>query len=340
MMNDEKPLNSITAGELMEMSLTPSEQVVDGFLPNGTYILAGTPKIGKSFLMTQLCWCVAEGERFLEYDTKPATALYLALEDTNIRLQQRLGKMFGVDWPGKDMHLVFEETRQGARLVRTLQRFMADHPDTRLIVIDTLVRARTHDNNTYSYATDYQDVLPFKEFADSHNVSLILVHHTRKNTESANPFDQISGTNGLLGAADGAFILHEGKGHVFLDFVGRDLPERRYALRFIESKCQWELIDSDVEELEEPPEPLLDWIDALVLDFWNGTATRLLHDLKEFAPDTLDWQPNQLTKRLNVLTARLAKEKGIRYSCTRTSDSRMLHFERVEKERSEEKLPV
>ena len=87
MMNDEKPLNSITAGELMEMSLTPSEQVVDGFLPNGTYILAGTPKIGKSFLMTQLCWCVAEGERFLEYDTKPATALYLALEDTNIRLQ-------------------------------------------------------------------------------------------------------------------------------------------------------------------------------------------------------------------------------------------------------------
>lgn len=114
-----------------------------------------------------------------------------------------------------------------------------------------------------------------------------------------------------------------------MDFVGRDLPERRYALQFAESKCLWELIDSDAEVVEEPPEPLLDWIDALVLDFWNGTATRLLHDLKEFAPDTLDWQPNQLTKRLNVLTVRLAKEKGIRYTCSRKSDSRMLHFERI-----------
>ena len=329
MMYDEKPLNSITAGELMDMPLQPSREVVDGFLPTGTYILAGTPKIGKSFLMTQLCWCVSEGERFLEYDTKQATVLYLALEDTDFRLQQRMGKMFGVDWPGKDMHLVFEEKRQGWSLVRALQKFVSDHPETRLIVIDTLVRARTHDNSIYSYATDYQDVLPFKEFADKCNLSLILVHHTRKNTESANPFDQISGTNGLMGAADGAFILRRGKDHVFLDFVGRDLPERRYALQFAESKCLWELIDSDAEVFEEPPEPLLDWIDALVLDFWNGTATRLLHDLKEFAPDTLDWQPNQLTKRLNVLTVRLAKEKGIRYTCSRKSDSRMLHFERI-----------
>jgi len=104
MMYDEKPLNSITAGDLMDMPLQPSREVVDGFLPTGTYILAGTPKIGKSFLMTQLCWCVSEGERFLEYDTKQATVLYLALEDTDYRLQQRLGKMFGVDWPGKDMH--------------------------------------------------------------------------------------------------------------------------------------------------------------------------------------------------------------------------------------------
>lgn len=207
MMYDEKPLNSITAGELMDMPLQPSREVGDGFLPTGTYILAGTPKIGKSFLMTQLCWCVSEGERFLEYDTKQATVLYLALEDTDYRLQQRLGKMFGVDWPGKDMHLVFKEDRQGWSLVRALQKFVSDHPETRLIVIDTLMRARTHDNSIYSYATDYQDVLPFKEFADKCNLSLILVHHTRKNTESANPFDQISGTNGLMGAADGAFIL-------------------------------------------------------------------------------------------------------------------------------------
>lgn len=265
----------------------------------------------------------------MDFDTQKTTVLYLSLEDTKIRLQSRLGTMFGVEWPGKDMHLTFKIDEKDKSLMQQMDDFVFDHPDTRLIVIDTLARAREHDNNTYSYAMDYKDMLLFKEFADARDLYLILVHHTRKNTESANPFDQISGTNGLLGAADGAFILRRGKDHVFLDFVGRDLPERRYALQFAESKCLWELIDSDEEVFEEQPEALLDWIDALVLDFWNGTATRLLHDLKEVAPDNLDWQPNQLTKRLNVLTVRLEKEKGIRYTCSRKSDSRMLHFERI-----------
>ena len=162
--------------------------------------------------------------------------------------------------------------------------FVFDHPDTRLIVIDTLARAREHDNNTYSYAMDYKDMLLFKEFADARDLCLILVHHTRKNAESANPFDQISGTNGLLGAADGAFVLHREKGEVFLDFVGRDLPEQRYVLEFEPTHCLWEVVRTDVQTFEEQPEPLLDWIAAIVLDFWNGTATRLLHDLKEVAP--------------------------------------------------------
>ena len=339
-MAETSGLKTITAGELMEMQLHPSREVVDGFLPTGTYILAGTPKIGKSFLMTQLCWCLSEGVRFMDFDTQKTTVLYLSLEDTKIRLQSRLGTMFGVEWPGKDMHLTFKIDEKDKSLMQQMDDFVFDHPDTRLIVIDTLARAREHDNNTYSYAMDYKDMLLFKEFADARDLCLILVHHTRKNTESANPFDQISGTNGLLGAADGAFVLHREKGEVFLDFVGRDLPEQRYVLKFEPTHCLWEVVRTDVQTFEEQPEPLLDWIDAIVLDFWNGTATRLLHDLKEVAPDNLDWLPNQLTRRLNLLTVRLEKEKGIRYTSSRKSNGRMLRFTRIEDEKPEEELPI
>ena len=79
-MAETSGLKTITAGELMEMQLHPSREVVDGFLPTGTYILAGTPKIGKSFLMTQLCWCLSEGVRFMDFDTQKTTVLYLSLE--------------------------------------------------------------------------------------------------------------------------------------------------------------------------------------------------------------------------------------------------------------------
>ena len=72
----------------------------------------------------------------------------------------------------------------------------------------------------------------------------------------------------------------------------------------------------------------MDWIDAIVLDFWKGTATQLLENLKEVSPE-LTWLPNQLTKKLNVLTARLEQEKGIRYRCSRNKERRLLTFERI-----------
>ena len=80
----------ITAGELMDKQFLPKPVIVEGMLPAGTYILAGTPKIGKSFLMTQLCWSVAEGIPFLGLATRKSTVLYLALEDTQEPLGQNV----------------------------------------------------------------------------------------------------------------------------------------------------------------------------------------------------------------------------------------------------------
>lgn len=328
MMPNNDGLKTMTAEELMDTQLIPQRQIVDEFLPAGTYILGGDPKIGKSFLVTQLCWDVSEGKPFLEHETHQADVLYLTLEDTDVRLQGRLSRMFGVDWQGEHLHLVFQADWRGDELIQRLRDFVFEHPDTRLIVIDTLLRARANNSGNSSYADDYTDIQPFKEFADAHNLALVLVHHARKKKDGTNPFDWLSGTNGLHGAADGAFVLYREKGEVLLDSIGRDFPPRRDILKFSKSTCQWELVRRDESEFELEPAPLLDWIDAIVLDFWKGTATQLLEDLKDVSPE-LAWLPNQLTKKLNVLTARLEQEKGIRYRCSRNKERRLLTFERM-----------
>ena len=315
----------MTAGELMDQQFLPKVTLVDGLLTAGTYILAGTPKIGKSFFVTQLCWCVSEGVPFLGLQTHKSTVLYLALEDTPERLQGRLANMFGTDWAGTNFHLKFREDASGSELLEALREFVFFNPDTRLIVIDTLQRVRENRGTSYSYAADYDEIKPFKDFTDINNVALLLVHHTRKNTESTNPLDQISGTNGLLGAADGGFVLYKSNGQVFLDQTGRDLPSQRYVLQFDSAACLWKLIRCENKPLQENADPLLDMVDQIIDTSWCGSATEFLELIRQIDPKT-SFMPNTLTRRLNSLTKRLMFEKGIEYLCSRRKEKRQILF--------------
>lgn len=151
--NQHNELITVTAEELMDRQFLPRHSVIDHFLPTGTFILSGQPKIGKSFLMLMLCWCVSEGKPFLGFDTQRSEVLYLTLEDTDARIQERLSRMFdNTDWDGSRLHLTFRTTQNGEDLIQQLQNFVFEHPETRLIVIDTLYLAREGGNSaTYSY---------------------------------------------------------------------------------------------------------------------------------------------------------------------------------------------
>ena len=113
----------ITAAELMDMQFLPRSTVVDGMLPAGCYILAGAPKVGKSFLMAQLCWCVATGTPFLGQPTHRSQVLYLSLEDTGERVQGRLIRMFGVEHQVGRLHLKFGTDLRGRDLMAMLLGF-------------------------------------------------------------------------------------------------------------------------------------------------------------------------------------------------------------------------
>lgn len=178
-MNDPAYLPTISMNELYENVYQSRPPVIDGLLYPGTYLFAGAPKVGKSFLMAQLAYHVSMGLPLWDYPVHKGTVLYLALEDDHRRLQERLYRMFGMDGTN-DLLFSICAKQVGNGLEEQLKRFVQEHPDTKLIIIDTLQKIREAGGDKYSYANDYEVVGKLKRLADACGVCLLLVHHTRK----------------------------------------------------------------------------------------------------------------------------------------------------------------
>lgn len=218
--------------ELYQTSFPPKQTVIDGLLYAGTYLLAGAPKIGKSYLALQIAYHVSKGILLWGREVHQGTVLYLALEDTKERLQLRLYRMFGVE---STSHLKMSIACKplGKGLAQQLQAFIEDYPDVRLIIIDTLQRIRDDGGDAYNYGKDYEIIQKIKAISDDRNICILMVHHTRKK-QASNKFDMISGTNGLFGAADGAMILtvdERTKAEARMDVAGRDQQDQRIYLK-------------------------------------------------------------------------------------------------------------
>ena len=224
---DPRHLNTMTMKELYDSVYQSRPPVIDGLLYPGTYLFVGAPKLGKSFLMLEFAYHVATGTDLWEYPVRKGTVLYLALEDENRRLQDRLYRMFGMECT-ENLYLGVEASQLHEGLLDQLENFVREHPDTGLIIIDTLQKIREIGDDRYSYANDYEVITRLKEFTDRRDICLLLVHHTRKQ-QADDKFEMISGTNGLMGAADGAFLLHKDKRtrcEAVLEVSGRDQPDQ------------------------------------------------------------------------------------------------------------------
>ena len=164
-----------------------------------------------------------------------------------------------------------------------------------------------------------------KQFADKNGVCLLLVHHTRKQP-SGDKFEMISGTTGLLGCADGAFLLQKEKRtdqNATLDIVGRDQPDQRLHLTRNMERLTWELDHAETELWKQPPDPLLQKVASLLTEDapeWSGSATELAAALQEEMP------PNILTRQLNVKAGELQNEYGVEYTMKRTRNGSFIRL--------------
>lgn len=321
---DPAYLPTVSMQDLYETVYPSRPPIIDGLLYAGTYLFVGAPKVGKSFLMAQIGYHVSTGLELWGYPVHQGAVLYLALEDDHRRLQDRLFRMFGTE-SADNLYFSIYAKQLGAGLEEQLKWFVQEHPDTRLIIIDTLQKVRESGGDTYSYASDYEVIAKLKAFADEHGICLLLVHHTRKQ-QAEDKFDMISGTNGLLGAADGAFLLQKERrtsNTATLDISGRDQQDQRLYLTRNEERLIWTLERAETELWKEPPDPVLAAIAALVTaeqPQWSGTATELVAALG------LKMKPNALSMRLNVRAGKLQCEYGIRYESHRSHAGRTLSF--------------
>ena len=244
-----------------------------------------------------------------------------------------VGMIGGVN--GTDtLHFATCAKQLGAGLYEQLARFVSEHRDTRLIIIDTLQKIREASGDRYSYASDYEIIGQLKHFADQTGIALLLVHHTRKQ-QADDKFDMISGTNGLLGAADGAFVLQKEKrtgNTAVLEVSGRDQPEQRLILKKDMKRLIWELEKAETELWQIPPDPILEKVAALLSEDileWSGTPTELAEALK------LELKPNLLTKHLNVNASRLFHECHTQYENIRTHAGRRIILKRLSEQRDD-----
>lgn len=316
-------LPTFTMTELYDQVFLSRPPIIGGLLYAGTYLLAGASKIGKSFLSLQIAYHVSTGLPLWELEVQRGTVLYLALEDDYGRIQKRLYNMFGTE--NSDMlYLSCFSKQLGTGLKDQIESFVRNHSDTALIIIDTLQKIRDGDSDHYNYAEDYKVIGELKRLSDKHRICILVVHHTRKQP-AGDCFEMISGTNGLMGCADGAFILSKAVRtdiHATLDVTGRDVANQRYHLIQNETTLAWELERAERELWKLPPDPILQATAALLQEQprWSGTATELASLLG------LDMQPNALTRHLNVNASRLMNESHIHYQSKREHAGRRIIF--------------
>jgi AAA domain len=236
-----------SAADLLDMELPAIKWTIPEILPEGVTILAGRSKIGKSFLAFGLCVAVATGGEALgKIPVGRGDVLLMALEDNKRRLKKRLKGLIGdADKAPDNLTIAIEWPRLDDGGVEKLDRWLLEHPDARLVVIDILKSIRPRGGQGRNiYDLDYESLEPLKPLIERHGVAIVVVHHLNQG-QSPDPLTLISGSEGLVGVVDGTLVLRRerGKHDATLHVAGKDIEEEReHALTWDANLTNWTLV--------------------------------------------------------------------------------------------------
>jgi len=246
--------NIVSAHDLRTKQFDPISYIVPGYIPEGVTVFAGKPKIGKSWLLFDVCLASAAG-RFVLGTVKPAEGevLYLALEDSQRRLKRRLNKLWPDGaWPER-LTLATDWRRADAGGIDDIAEWCESAANPVLVVIDTLEKFRPlPKSQSIAYSADYQAIAGLHRLSHKRGLAIVVIHHLRK-MEADDPFDMVSGTHGLTGAADTILVLKRKAGNVTLHARGRDIDEKETACQFDKRSCRWTIL-GDANEIHNSGE--------------------------------------------------------------------------------------
>lgn len=326
-MKKENRLQTIDGESLMSLPLQPLNFVVDTLLSQGLHILAGSPKVGKSWLALWLSVMVAKGESVWGMAVKQGTTLYLCLEDSTLRIQNRLFEITE-DAPA-NVHFSTQSDILGRGLEQQLTTFLVEHPDTVLVIIDTLQMIRG-TNYDHTYANDYRDLSTLKKIADAYGIAILLIHHLRKEMAD-DVFSRISGTTAISGAVDSSFTLVEekrGSGRAKLHCIGRDIEYRELSLER-NSENVWEMLSDSRTQPEVLGERIVYLLSELMREQneFIGTPTELSEKIDPVGAEQIT--PKKVS-RMVLQSLDALREIGITASVRRSNGKRLIELRRAE----------
>ena len=269
-----KELKIYSSEYIMNTPMKPIEYCVDGLISQGLFVLAGAPKVGKSWLALDMCLSIAKGEKVLGKETLCGHAVYLSLEDSLIRLQNRLYEL--TDEPSDNLNFAIMAESISNGLPEQIEYCRKRFDDLKIVFIDTLQMVRNESES--SYGSDYKELSVLKSLADKLGIAIVLVHHTRKCSDG-DPFNMISGSTGLSGCVDGSMVLIEskrGSRKAKLYCVGRDIENQE--INGVFESSRWKVSD-EIKNIEP------DYFPFAVHDFmvtqkkFKGSATELAEKL-------------------------------------------------------------
>lgn len=337
-------IETFTAAELDVANIPDTPFVVDGLLPAGLTVLGGAPKCGKSWLSLDLGESVAKGNLFFGRKTCQGDVLYMALEDSKKRLQNRI-RAIGANSPSLHFTIRSKLTLDNG-LIAILEQWIVEHPETRLIILDTLQKVK--GPTTYGkdqYASDYERLGKLQELAVDRKVAIFAVHHLRKKNGlfTDDVFEQLSGSTAIFGASDCAWVITGKRNDQEKTFsvTGRDITEEEYKIEFGKDNFRWimkgtsDALFEQQQQNEYNSSPLVKTIRACVKEskgYWRIAPKKLFEEVikRELKPPTTS--ERKLKSALTEIRGLLAERDGIIYTqCEGGKDGRDFIFTFIEK---------
>lgn len=223
-------LQTFTANDLQGMEFPPLDYFVDDLITEGLTLLAGKPKMGKSWMALDLAMSIASGHDALGgRATQQGTTLYCALEDNQRRLQRRMRHNYGDQdsWPS-NFHFTTQLNKVDEGGLEQLENWIVEHQPS-LIIIDTLVCIRPKSRSENGYDADYAALSPLQKLAGDYGIAILVIHHLRK-MKGDDPLDMVSGTTGLTASVDNVLVLSRRSHGISLYGRGREMEDIDIAL--------------------------------------------------------------------------------------------------------------
>lgn len=229
-----------TAGELLRTSFSEPVWIVPGLIPSGFTVLAGRPKLGKSWLALQIATAVGAGGKVFDRDVETRNVLYLALEDNERRIKERLLRQkateletveFRFEWPPLTTPFAIDELNRAI-----------DASGYGLVVIDTISRA-LGDADQQDQAAMNMRLGALQRMAIERNIALLVVDHHRKPTANVGDVvDDVMGATSKVGVADAAIGLYRARGQseATLKVTGRDVMDQEMILTWDTDLSCWQ----------------------------------------------------------------------------------------------------